>query len=88
MEFGVTQIPKPHEFRRSKLQRVAAGLTRGAQEEPEKPAGISVFVDGRRLQLDPNHILVKQGDKPARLMFADPDSSQPSDPATTPISFA
>jgi hypothetical protein len=70
-EFGSAQLPQPYEFRRSRLQRVAAGLTRSAQEPSPKRSGISAFIDGRRLQLDGTHILVQAGDKPARLVFAD-----------------
>jgi hypothetical protein len=71
MEFGAAQLPQPYEFRRSRLQRVAAGLTRGAQEPAPKYAGIKAFIDSRRLQLDGTHVLVQGGDKPARLVFAD-----------------
>jgi len=71
MEFGATQVPQPHEFRKNRLQRVAAGLARAAQEPPAKRAGISAFIDARRLQLDATHIIVQRGDKPARLVFTD-----------------
>jgi glycosyltransferase involved in cell wall biosynthesis len=71
LEYGTTQLPETHEFRKSKLQRVAAGLTRAAQEIPVKRTGITAFIDGRRVQLDSSRILVEEGDKPARLVFAD-----------------